>query len=65
MQKQPKQVLEIAAIVDAIFVDEIPQVRRRVSESRMFSVGVKKENGIGGEAGSYSMSKAAVENLAA
>jgi hypothetical protein len=68
MQRQPKQVLEIAAIVEAIFVDEIPsQVRSKARErvSNVLSVGVKKEKWYRGEVGSYSMSKAAVENSAA
>lgn len=63
MQRQPHQVLEIAAILDAIFVDEIPpQVRSKARErvSNVLSVGVKKEKWYRGGAGSYSMSKAAV-----
>jgi hypothetical protein len=68
MQKQPSQVLNTAAIVDAIFVDEIPQyVRSKARElvSNVLSVGVKKEKWYRGGAGSYSVSKAAVENSAA
>ena len=68
MQQQPKQVLDIAAIVNAIFVDEIPrEVRSKARErvSNVLSVGVKKEKWYRGEAGSYSMSKAAVEDSAA
>ncbi len=68
MQRQPEQVLEIAAIVDAIFVDAIPsQVRSKARErvSNVLSVGVKKQKWYRGEAGSYSMSKAAVEDSAA
>lgn len=63
MQRQPHQVLEIAAIVDAIFVDEIPpQVRSKARErvSNVLSVGVKKDKWYRGGAGSYSMFKAAV-----
>jgi hypothetical protein len=63
MQQQPEQVLEIAAIVDAIFVDEIPQgVRSKARErvSNVLSVGVKKEKWYRGAAGSYSMSTTAV-----
>jgi outer membrane biosynthesis protein TonB len=63
MQKQPSQVLNTAAIVDAIFVDEIPrEVRSKARElvSNVLSVGVKKEKWYRGEVGSYSMSKAAV-----
>lgn len=68
MQRQPKQVLETAAIVDAIFVDAIPpQVRSKARErvSNVLSVGVKKEKWYRGGAGSYSMSKAEVEDAAA
>ena len=68
MQQQPEQVLDIAAIVDAIFVDEIPQrVRSKARElvSNVLSVGVKKEKWYRRGAGSYSMSKAAVEDSAA
>ncbi len=63
MQKQPSQVLNTAGIVDAIFVDEIPQgVRSKARElvSNVLSVGVKKEKWYRGEVGSYSMSKVAV-----
>ncbi len=63
MQQHSGQVLEIAAIVDAIFVDEIPQyVRTKARErvSNVLSVGVKKEKWYRGETGSYSMSKVAV-----
>ncbi len=58
MQRQPEQVRKIAAIVDAIFVDEIPQgVRSKARErvSNVLSVGVKKGKWYRGEAGSYSM----------
>lgn len=67
MQRQPEQVLNTAAIVDAIFVDEIPQgVRSKARElvSNVLSVGVKKEKWYRGEVGSYSMSKAAVGDSA-
>lgn len=64
MQQHSGQVLEIAAIVDAIFTDEIPQgVRTKARErvSNVLSVGVKKERWYRGEAGSYSISsKAAI-----
>ncbi len=68
MQQHLGQVLEIAAIVDAIFVEEIPQgVRSKARErvSNVLSVGVKKEKWYRGEAGSYRMSKAAVKDSAA
>lgn len=63
MQRQPEQVLEIAAIVDAIFVDAIPQgVRSKARErvSNVLSVGIKKRKWYRGGAGSYSMSKSAI-----
>lgn len=63
MQQHSGQVLEIAAILNTIFVDEIPQgVRTKAREriSNVLSVGVKKEKWYRGEAGSYSMSKVAV-----
>lgn len=63
MQQQSEQILEIATILDAIFVDEIPpEVRSKARErvSHVLSVGVKKEKWYRGEPGSYSMSKAAV-----
>lgn len=63
MQRQPQQVLEIAAIIDAIFVDEIPRdVRSKARErvSNVLSVGVKKQKWYRGGAGSYSMLKTAV-----
>jgi len=63
MQRQPEQVLDIATIVNAIFMDEIPpQVRSKARErvSNVLSVGVKKEKWYRGGAGSYSMSKGAI-----
>ena len=63
LQLQPHQVLNTAAIVDAIFVDEISQyVRSKARElvSNVLSVGVKKEKWYRGEVGSYSVSKTAV-----
>ena len=63
MQRQPEQVLETTAIVDAIFVDKIPRdVRSKARErvSNVLSVGVKKEKWYRGGAGSYSMSKGAI-----
>jgi len=49
MQQHSGQVLEIAAIVDAIFVDEIPPgcEARRERVSNVLSVGVRRKNGIG------------------
>lgn len=63
MQQQSEQILEIATILDAIFIDEIPpEVRSKARErvSNVLSVGVKKEKWYRGEPGSYSMSKPAV-----
>lgn len=63
MQRYSGQVLEIAAIVDVIFVDAIPRdVRSKARErvSNVLSVGVKKEKWYRGGSGSYSMSEAAV-----
>ena len=63
MQQQQKQVLEITAILDAIFAQEMPQELRskaRERVSNVLSVGVKKGKWYRGQAGRYSMSKAAV-----
>lgn len=64
MQQQPKQVLEITAILDSIFTDEIPkEVKSKARErvSNVLSVGAKKGKWYRGQAGQYSMSKAAAE----
>lgn len=66
MQQHYEQVLEITAILDAIFVEEIPkEVRSKARErvSNVLSVGAKKGKWYRGLAGKYSMSKAAVDNL--
>jgi hypothetical protein len=63
MQRHPKQVLETAAILDAIFVNEIPpKVRSKARErvSNILSVGVKKDKWYRGATGSYSTEKTAV-----
>ena len=63
MQQQQKQVLEITTILDAIFAQEMPQELRskaRERVSNVLSVGVKKGKWYRGQAGRYSMSKAAV-----
>ena len=63
MQQQEQQVLEITAIVDAIFVKEIPkELRTKARErvSNVLSVGAKKGKWYRGLAGKYSMSSAAV-----
>jgi len=64
LQRQPDQLLEIAAVVDAIFVEQIPkQVRTTARErvSNVLSDGVRKNKWYRGEAGSYSMSEAATQ----
>ena len=64
MQQQEQQVLEITAILDAIFVEEIPkELRTKARErvSNVLSVGAKKGKWYRGLAGKYSMSSAAVE----
>lgn len=64
LQRQPQELLEIAVVVDAIFVNDIPkQVRNTARErvSNVLSDGVRKNKWYRGETGSYSMSEAAVE----
>ncbi len=64
MQQQPEQVLEITAILDAIFVAEIPKEIRSTARERVsniLSVGAKKGKWYRGQLGRYSMSQAAVE----
>ena len=63
MQQHLEQVLEIATILDAIFAQAMPQELRskaRERVSNVLSVGVKKGKWYRGQAGRYSMSKAAV-----
>ena len=65
MQQQPEQVLEITAILDAIFVAEIPKDVRSTARERVsnvLSVGAKKGKWYRGELGKYSMSSAAFED---
>jgi hypothetical protein len=67
MQQQPERVLEITAILDAIFVAEIPKDVRSTARERVsniLSVGAKKGKWYRGKLGKYSMSKAAVEDSA-
>lgn len=64
MQQHEKEVLEIATIVDAIFIDDIPkQVRSTARErvSNALSVGAKNGKWYRGQLGKYSMSQAAVK----
>ena len=67
MQQQPEEVLEITAILDAIFVAETPKDVRSTARERVsnvLSVGAKKGKWYRGKLGKYSMSKAAVEDSA-
>ncbi len=67
MQQQSEEVLEITAILDAIFVAETPKDVRSTARERVsnvFSVGAKKGKWYRGKLGKYSMSKAAVEDSA-
>ena len=62
MQQQPEQVLEITAILDTIFVAEIPKDVRSTARERVsniLSVGAKKGKWYRGQLGRYSMSKIA------
>ena len=64
MQQHSKQILEITAIIDAIFTDEIPkQIRSTVRErvSNVLSVGAKNGKWYRGQLGKYSMTQAAVK----
>ena len=64
MQQQPERVLEITAILDAIFVPEIPKDVRSTAQERVsnvLSVGAKKGKWYRGKLGKYSMSSAALE----
>ena len=67
MQQQPEEVLEITAILDAIFVAETPKDVRSTARERVsnvLSVGAKKGKWYRGKLGKYSMSKVAVEDSA-
>ncbi len=64
MHQHEEDVLEITAILDAIFVEEIPkEVRSKARErvSNVLSVGAKSGKWYRGKLGKYSMSKAAIE----
>ena len=63
MQQHLEQVLEITAVLDALFVKEIPkELRTKARErvSNVLSVGAKKGKWYRGLAGKYSRSKAAL-----
>lgn len=64
LQHQSDELLEIAAVVDAIFVEEIPkEVRTKARErvSNVLSDGVRKNKWYRAQAGSYSLSEAATQ----
>jgi len=64
MQRQPEQVLQIPAIVDGIFMDEIPQAARtkaRRQITNILSEGARKSKWYRAQPGGYTMSKAAAE----
>ena len=64
LQEQSEQVLEIAQVVDAIFVEEIPQqvrVKARERVSNVLSEGVRKNKWYRGQEGKYSISSAATQ----
>lgn len=64
MQQQPARVLEITAIINTIFVDEIPKQVKSIARERVsnvLSVGAKSGKWYRGQLGKYSMSQAAVE----
>jgi hypothetical protein len=65
LQRQTERVFEISALVNAIFVDEIPdqlrsKVRRQVSN--ILSSGARQNKWYRSQLGQYSMSEAAVVN---
>lgn len=63
MQQHEKQVVEIAAIIDAIFTNNIPKEVRSTARERVsnvLSVGAKSGKWYREQLGKYSMSKAAV-----
>ena len=58
LQRQPEEVLETAAIINSIFVDELPKGVRNTARERIANVlsdGVRKNKWYRAEAGSYSM----------
>lgn len=68
MQQHSDKVLEITAILDIVFVDEIPKEMRSTARERVsnvLSVGAKKGKWYRGALGKYSMSKTVVENKSA
>ena len=66
LQRQPEEVLETAAIIDAIFVDELPKGVRNTARERIANVlsdGVRKNKWYRAEAGSYSMSDGVADEV--
>ncbi len=66
LQRQPEEVLETAAIIDAIFVDELPKGVRNTARERIANVlsdGVRKNRWYRAEAGSYSMSNGVADEV--
>ena len=64
LQRQPEEVLETAAIIDAIFVDNLTKGVRNTARERIANVlsdGVRKNKWYRAEAGSYSISDGAVD----
>jgi CRISPR/Cas system-associated endonuclease/helicase Cas3 len=64
LQRQSEQVLEIPAIVDAIFMDDIPpaaRIKGRRQITNILSEGARKSKWYRGQPGGYTMSKAAAE----
>lgn len=66
LQRQPEEVLETAAIINAIFVDELPKGVRNTARERIANVlsdGVRKNKWYRAEAGSYSMSNGVADEV--
>jgi len=64
VQQHSDKVLEITAILNILFVDEIPKEMRSTARERVsnvLSVGAKKGKWYRGQLGKYSLSKATVE----
>ena len=62
LKGQPKKVFEISNVVDAIFVEKIPQWARKGARERVSNIlaeGARKKQWQRGKAGRYSMSKVA------
>ena len=68
LQRQPEDIIEVPAIVDAIFEQEMPQTVRNKARDRILhvlSAGVKENKWYRGRTGQYSLSRnAAASNKA-